>query len=171
MSQQNVPKDEIENFVYYEMKLLDERRYQEWLNLFADDGVYWIPRWVSENNIVENPEDDLNVLYLDRKRLEIYIRRILTGMAYTYEPHPRTTRLVSNILIGEETQDYIQVLCKFIMNIFRAQPHELYGPRMLETLSGDIEYRLKRVDGKFKIKLKKVTVINEPIIGGQLYVI
>ncbi|QGA68997.1 aromatic-ring-hydroxylating dioxygenase subunit beta [Sulfolobus sp. E11-6] len=172
MSSQRVLKEEIENFIYREMRLLDEKRYQEWLDLFSDDGVYWIPRWISENNIVENPEDDLNILYLDKSRLEIYIKRILTGMAYTYEPHARTTRLVSNILIGEHTtEDNIQVLCKFIMNMFRAQPHELYGPRMQETLSGDIEYRLKRVNGGFKIKLKKIVLINEPIVGGQIYVI
>ncbi|MCH4815820.1 MAG: aromatic-ring-hydroxylating dioxygenase subunit beta [Saccharolobus sp.] len=171
MSSKKVLKEEIEDFIYREMRLLDERRYQEWLDLFSDDGMYWIPRWISENSIVENPEDDLNILYLDKKRLEIYIKRILTGIAYTYEPHARTTRLVSNILIDKQIEDYIQVLCKFIMNMFRAQPHELYGPRMQETLSGDIEYRLKRVNGDFKIKLKKVVLINEPVVGGQIYII
>jgi len=172
MSSNTNLKEEVERFIYHEMRLLDERKYQEWLDLFSDDGVYWIPRWVSEYKTVENPDYDLNILYLDKKRLEAYVRRILTGMAYAYEPHARTTRLVSNIMLGEVTQDYIQAFCKFIMVMFRAQPHELYGPRMQEIISGDIEYKLKRVDGKgFKIKMKKATMINETIIGGELYLI
>jgi benzoate/toluate 1,2-dioxygenase beta subunit len=167
----NISREEIEQFLYHEAKLLDERRWSEWLDLFTDDAIYWIPRWVSETKTVENPEDDLNILYLDRNRLGVYVKRILTGLAYTYEPPARTTRLISNILIGEKTKDYVQVFAKFFMHMFRAQPHELYGPRMQEFFSGDLEYKLTKINGKIKIKFKKIVLINETVIGGQIYIL
>jgi 3-phenylpropionate/cinnamic acid dioxygenase small subunit len=36
-------KQEIEEFFYQEAELLDERRYEEWLELLADDVRYWMP--------------------------------------------------------------------------------------------------------------------------------
>ena len=36
-------KDELEAFVLAEARLLDERRFSDWLALFAEDGVYWVP--------------------------------------------------------------------------------------------------------------------------------
>ena len=38
-----VLKDEVEQFLYHEAELLDERRYEEWLTLFTDDVRYWMP--------------------------------------------------------------------------------------------------------------------------------
>ena len=35
--------NDFEAFVLREARLLDEQRYAEWLELFADDGIYWIP--------------------------------------------------------------------------------------------------------------------------------
>ena len=36
-------RDEVERFLYREARLLDERRFEEWMNLFAEDGYYWVP--------------------------------------------------------------------------------------------------------------------------------
>jgi hypothetical protein len=36
-------KQQIEEFLYQEAELLDERRYEDWLELLADDVRYWMP--------------------------------------------------------------------------------------------------------------------------------
>ena len=36
-------KAEIEDVLYHEAELLDERRYEEWLELLAADFRYWMP--------------------------------------------------------------------------------------------------------------------------------
>ena len=36
-------RQEVEDFLYYEADLLDERRYDEWLALLAEDVRYWMP--------------------------------------------------------------------------------------------------------------------------------
>jgi 3-phenylpropionate/cinnamic acid dioxygenase small subunit len=33
---------EVEQFLYREARLLDERRFREWLELFTDDARYWM---------------------------------------------------------------------------------------------------------------------------------
>ena len=32
-----------ESFLIHEARILDERRWEDWLALFADDGWYWVP--------------------------------------------------------------------------------------------------------------------------------
>jgi 3-phenylpropionate/cinnamic acid dioxygenase small subunit len=36
-------KQQVEEFLYHEAELLDERRYEDWLALLADDVRYWVP--------------------------------------------------------------------------------------------------------------------------------
>jgi 3-phenylpropionate/cinnamic acid dioxygenase small subunit len=33
----------VTEFLYLEARLADEARYAEWLALWTDDGVYWVP--------------------------------------------------------------------------------------------------------------------------------
>ena len=34
---------EVEQFLYREARLLDERRFHEWVELFTEDVRYWMP--------------------------------------------------------------------------------------------------------------------------------
>lgn len=34
---------QIEEFLYAEAELLDQRRFREWLDLFTEDARYWMP--------------------------------------------------------------------------------------------------------------------------------
>ena len=36
-------KDEIEQFLYQEAELLDERQFEDWLDLLTEDIRYWMP--------------------------------------------------------------------------------------------------------------------------------
>ena len=38
-----IDRARLEEFVIHEARLLDERRFREWMELFADDGTYWVP--------------------------------------------------------------------------------------------------------------------------------
>lgn len=47
-------KEEIEELLYREAELLDERRYEDWLDLFTEDARYWMP--MRRNVPAEEPE-------------------------------------------------------------------------------------------------------------------
>jgi 3-phenylpropionate/cinnamic acid dioxygenase small subunit len=50
-------RDELKAFVYAEAELLDDGKFDDWLDLFADDGIYWIPA-------VPNQDDPLNTILI-----------------------------------------------------------------------------------------------------------
>ncbi|QGA68991.1 aromatic-ring-hydroxylating dioxygenase subunit beta [Sulfolobus sp. E11-6] len=159
------PREELTEFVYKEAMLLDEKKYNEWLELFTDDAFYWIPAWEDEENIVTDPNNDVSILYLPTKReMEIYVKRIMSGKAPAYNPHPRTVRMISNIIAEFNEKDYLwKIRYNWTLYVYR----NLY--KKLETYVGVTEMGIiKDGNGKFKIKYKKVTLINDFIENGIL---
>ncbi len=94
---------EIEQFLYREARLLDERRFHEWLDLLTDDVFYWMP--VRETN-QQRPEGfyqegELAVSYMNDNKdfLTARIKRLDTGQAHAETPPSRTRHLITNVEI------------------------------------------------------------------------
>ena len=97
---------EVEQFLYREARLLDERRFHEWLELFTDDVHYWMgtrtnryPRSskaiaiLSPNRYVEDDrtrEDELAIFDETKETLAGRVARLDTGMAWAEDPPSRT---------------------------------------------------------------------------------
>lgn len=159
----SVDRGEIENLLYREARLLDERRYQEWLNLYTPDATYWIPSWRSEATTVDKVDHDLSLVYLDRAGLEDYVTRWQSGHAHVVEPPPRVSRLLSNLLVEADDAAEPRVLCKWLMQLYRNDVQEIF--------SGDCEYRLRAEDGRYRISFKKVVVLNDLMRRGHLLLV
>lgn len=81
---------------------LDERRWDEWVALFAPDCEFWIPSWTAEGTLTTNPQTELSLMYFaGRGGLEDRIVRIRSGRSPAAIPLPRTTHMVGNILALE----------------------------------------------------------------------
>ena len=66
--------------LYREAALLDERRWQEWIALFASDCEYWVPTWLTEETLTRDPQRELShAYYASRAGLEDRIVRITSG--------------------------------------------------------------------------------------------
>src|SRR2546430_16189831 len=81
-------------FVYREARLADEARYAEWLALWTDDGVYWMPATTDPG---ARPDKHISHIYDNRGRLETRIKLLQTGYRYSQEPAPLVRRLVSTL--------------------------------------------------------------------------
>ena len=82
-----------------EAAFLDERRWDEWVALFAPDCEFWVPSWTAEGTLTGNPQTELSLMYFaGRGGLEDRIVRIRSGRSPAALPLPRTTHVVSNIL-------------------------------------------------------------------------
>src|SRR5687768_1969046 len=94
----------IAELVYREADLLDRRQWNDWLDLYAEDAVFWVPTWADEERTVDDPELDLNLIYLKGKgSFEARILRISSRDSYASLPLPRTLHVVGNVrLVGEE---------------------------------------------------------------------
>lgn len=93
----------VSGFLLYEARLLEERRFDEWLDLFTDQCLYWIPA----TSPPTHPALSVSVSFDDRRRLEDRIVRLRTGYAYSQMPPSRVCRTLGSsecwLLSGERT--------------------------------------------------------------------
>ncbi|MGK2941656.1 MAG: aromatic-ring-hydroxylating dioxygenase subunit beta [Immundisolibacter sp.] len=137
----------VEHFLYEEAKLLDERRYEDWVQLFTEDGVYWVPSGH------DGPAGhSVALIYDTTPRLRERLTRMGSRAFWAQQPPTHTTRLVGNVLVqpGAEHADEIEVECRFILALLRRHRQAL--------LSGVARYRLQPYDGSFRICQKVVTL-------------
>lgn len=94
---------EIEHFLYQESRLLDERRYQEWITLFTDDSTYTIPVQVNREDDAE--WETRSRAFDDTKQtLQIRVDRLGTEYAWAERPPSRVRHFISNVIV-EPTSD------------------------------------------------------------------
>ncbi len=100
-------KEEVEEFLYAEADLLDQRKFREWLDLLAEDIVYSMPlrRNVrfGEHAAHENTRAGRDICWFDEDKwtLSKRVEQLMTGIHWAEEPLSRTTRLVSNVQLLE----------------------------------------------------------------------
>ena len=92
---------ELMPFYIREAWLLDERKLKEWLDLFTDDVLYFMPRRKNvprrESHRELTPLGDLAILEEDKRYLEMRVARLDTGMAWAEDPPSRTRHLIGNL--------------------------------------------------------------------------
>lgn len=137
-----------EKFLVFEARLLDECRFDDWLALFLPDARYWVP---SEPN-QESPHNTVSLMYDDRRLLETRVRRLASPRIYSQEPRSRTSRLVTNVTIENESGSLCIVRSKFMMIEFRRDEQRLFG--------GTYYHHLNEVDSEIRIALKRVELVN-----------
>jgi 3-phenylpropionate/cinnamic acid dioxygenase small subunit len=99
-------KDEIENFLYREAELLDERRFSEWLELLTDDLVYFMPihRNVKFGDATrERTRHGVDISWFDEDKwtLAKRVEQLNTGIHWAEEPASRVSHLVTNVQVHE----------------------------------------------------------------------
>jgi 3-phenylpropionate/cinnamic acid dioxygenase small subunit len=139
--------EECEAFLVHEARLLDEGKFDAWLELFTQDAQYWVP---SEPN-QESPFDTVSLMYDDRRLLETRVRRLAGPRIYSQEPRSRTSRTVSNVTIEDRSGASVKLRSKFIMVESRRNEQRLFA--------GTIFHHLVRTE-QFKISFKRVDLLN-----------
>jgi len=138
---------------------LDEKRWDEWLALFAKDVEFWVPTWTAEGALTTNPQTELSLMYFaGRGGLEDRIVRIRSGRSPAALPLPRTTHIVSNILpLAPPERDRIRLRSSWACHTF--------FPLMdvNHTFFGRAEYDLARHDEGWLIVGKKTILENDRI--------
>jgi 3-phenylpropionate/cinnamic acid dioxygenase small subunit len=119
-------KQEIEEFLYQKADLLDARKFREWLDLLADDLVYFMPirRNVKfgEQDERENTRQGEGIYWFDEDKWTVTkrVEQILTGVHFAEEPLSRVTHMVSNVRPLDaqpsvKSSDEVTVGCRFLV--------------------------------------------------------
>ena len=136
----------------------DQRLWDDWLNLYTEDAVFWVPAWASESELVTDPETEVSIIYSDsRRELEHRIWRFTSGESAASTPLPRTNHLIQNVLVHERAQARWRVSANWLSQSYRAGEQYLYG--------GYYEYQLVEQADALKIQRKKVVLINDRVDG------
>lgn len=137
-------------FIVHEARLLDERRFRDWMALFAEDGAYWVPAAPDQ----QSPFDQASLFYDDRDLMRTRIERLEHPRIHVQTPPSRTARLVGSVLvesIDEAKGEYI-VGSTVIMVEYRDEQQRLFAGRQ--------HHRLRRDGASLRIVQKRVDLIN-----------
>ena len=164
-------KQEIEEFLYYEADLLDERRYEDWLALVAEDVRYWMPmrRNVKVDDIErEFTREGLDISWFDegKETLTRRVRQIQTGIHWAEEPVSRISHMVSNVRLLEASPSWadpveVTVRCRFLIYRNRVETET-------DILVGKREDLLRRVDGQWQIARRKIVLDQSVLLTKNL---
>ena len=164
-------KQEIEEFLYHEADLLDERRYEDWLGLIAEDVRYWMP--MRRNVKVGEAEreftragQDINWFDEGKETLTRRVKQILTGMHWAEEPVSRISHMVSNVRLLEINPSVtepaeVTVRCRFLIYRNRVETET-------DILVGKREDLLRRTDGQWQIARRKIILDQNVLLTKNL---
>jgi 3-phenylpropionate/cinnamic acid dioxygenase small subunit len=158
---------ELMPFYIREAWLLDERKFKEWLDLFTDDVLYFMPRRKNvprrEAHRELTPLGDLAILEEDKRYLEMRVARLDTGMAWAEDPPSRTRHMIGNLEATPLDNDEVQARTAFL--VYRSH---------LETdhqiLSGCREDVLRKVDDGWKIAKRTIVLDANVLLDKNLSV-
>ena len=145
-----IDRTPIEDFIVHEARLLDARRFRDWMALFTDDGTYWVPAVPNQ----ASPFDQASLFYDDRDLMKTRVERLEHPRIHVQTPPSRIAHLVGNIVIEEADTgkgEYV-VGSTLIMVEYRDDQQRVFAGRQ--------QHRLRRHGDGFRIVQKRVDLIN-----------
>ncbi|MGB0630836.1 MAG: aromatic-ring-hydroxylating dioxygenase subunit beta [Alphaproteobacteria bacterium] len=139
----------VEQFLFRQAEILDEKQMDDWLELFTEDGWYWMP---AEEEQTEG-DGQPNIFWEDRDLMLMRIARNTHPRAHSQAPHNRLNHVVSNVIIeSENAEGDVIVRSRFhCAEYFRYQ---------IRTFSGKYRHVLKKTPDGYRIALQRVDLVN-----------
>ena len=148
----------VERFLYCQAEILDEKRWDEWLALFTEEGHYWMP--VTEDQ--PDGEGVPNIFWENLNMMKMRIRRNTHPQAHSQAPPNRLCHVVSNVIVeSEDPNGDIVVRARF-----HCAEYLRYGIR---NFTGRYRHYLKKATDGYRIALQRVDLVNRE--GPYEYVI
>ncbi len=149
-------QQEIEQFLYFEARILDERRHDEWYELLAEDIHYFMPtrynRLRREGDREFSGPNEAAFFDEDKRSIAQRIRRLNTGMAWAEDPPSRTRHMVSNVTIRPREGGEYEVDCYYLLYRSRLE-------REVEFFVGMRHDLLRRADNPAGFLIARRTII------------
>ena len=118
-------RETFELFLIHEARLLDERRFREWMNLFTEDGSYWVPAVPNQ----QSPFNQASLFYDDRQLMKTRIERLEHPLIHVQSPPSNTVHLVGNVTIEsrDDARGEVVIASSVIMTEYRQDTQRIFG--------------------------------------------
>src|SRR5262249_602090 len=137
-------------FLLQEARLPDARRFRDWMELFTEDGTYWVPAVPGQ----DSPFNQASLFYDDRDLMNTRVSRLEHPRIHVQTPPSRTAHLVGNAIVeqADEAAGEYLVSSTVIMVEYREDQQRVFAGRQ--------HHRLRRDGATFRIVQKCVDLIN-----------
>ena len=139
---------EVEEFLFHQAELLDTKNWQAYIELFAEQGIYWMPARPEQTEWLDSP----SIFAEDRMLMTVRMGRITHPNAWSQAPLWETSHLVGNVVIEEVASASIRVRSRFQVQELRRDS--------LRSFAGSYRHTLLRRGDDFRIELQRVDLMN-----------
>lgn len=144
----------VEAFLIHEARLLDERRFEAWMELFTPDGYYWAPARPEQ----PDPWSEVSLMFDDLEIITNRISRLRHPKIYAQMPPSRATRQVSNVGIEEVDTANGELVARSVLFMLEHRPTL---PQPIERIfAATCFHKLRPEGGTFRMAWKKVQLTN-----------
>ena len=146
---QNEVQHAVEQFLYRQADLLDSKKWQEYVDLFAADGIYWVPA-----DPAHATWDGMPAIFAEDKNLmAVRMKRVLHPDAWSQRPAWGTNHVVSNVTIDKVAKNGdVRARSRFHMMELRRDD--------VRHFAGSYTHHLKKTKSGYRIKLQRVDMTN-----------
>ena len=139
----------VEQFLYKQAELLDAKKWQDWIDLFTPDGVYWMPADPAHKHW-----DGMPAIFAEDKNLmHVRMGRVMHPDAWSQRPLWGTNHIVSNVAIDKVAKNGdVTARSRFHMMELRRDD--------VRHFAGQYTHHLKKAKGGYRIKLQRVDMVN-----------
>jgi 3-phenylpropionate/cinnamic acid dioxygenase small subunit len=140
----------VEQFLYRQAELLDGKSWQAYIDLFADDGRYWMPASPEQTTGEGMP----SIFYEDKNLMNVRMRRVQHPDAWSQRPLWGTSHIVGNVIVESDdaSSGALVVRSRFHMMEFRRESSRHFA--------GSYVHHLVRATDGFRIRLQRVDMVN-----------
>jgi benzoate/toluate 1,2-dioxygenase beta subunit len=142
--------DEIVGLVLDEARLLDERRFRDWLSLFTADAIYWVPSQPAQ----ASPHEELSLFYETRELLAMRVERLERPDTYVQTPPSRTLHHLGTVRTSPSQDKRWQFEARSTLIVAESRLNEQ------RWFAGRVLHGLRRESGALRIAFKRVDLIN-----------
>ena len=138
------------DFVYREARHIDEKRLDEWYELFTEDARYWMPLTRGQ----PDGETHTSLFYEDKLLLKVRIERLRSPNAFSQQP----PSFCQHVLQQPAVEEADGAANRYVM-----RTPFMYAESQLDRqliLAGVSWHHLACVDGALRIRLKKIELLN-----------
>jgi benzoate/toluate 1,2-dioxygenase subunit beta len=140
----------VELLLYRQADCLDTKRWTDFIDLFAPDGVYWMPAQPHQTTGDGEP----SIFYEDRDLMRIRLKRLGHPRAWSQKTEWATSHVVSNVIIERHDPTTGAIACRsrFYMMEYRRDA--------VRPFAGSNIHQLVRTEAGYRIKLQRVDMVN-----------
>lgn len=149
-----------QDLIVHEASLIDAQRWDDWLALYAPECRYWVPL----GGAAQREEDRFNALAdEDRLLLTLRIERLKAGRAHSQHPASGCQHVLQPSQLLSQDAQACELRTPFLYIESRGEQQVM--------LAGSATHRLVRVDDAWRIRLKRIDLLDagKPLPAIQLF--